>query len=271
MSRNVSVKEVYEYLIKYYSSYHSLPGVYVENLIKEKMSKGLSREEAILELYNEISRKVLLEETSIEEIYKWIVDYYTSLNYTREDVERILEAKIARGLTREEAIIELYREVYPHLARRKVPGIIDFFTSMLKSFPKFSSISISVFVGDSVKALADFIGIVAIILIVLKFEELGFLNRLLAGDLTFLSDPSVIGIVLLFFLIISVVQFFVNSLSRALYSTVLYPQAYNLLVSGNTFFEKSVSFGIFQSTYLAILLMKSTFVSEAPLFILRSS
>jgi len=50
----MNAEEAYERLIEYFSRYRSLPAAYLENLIKEKTKEGLSREEAIAEIYREV-------------------------------------------------------------------------------------------------------------------------------------------------------------------------------------------------------------------------
>ena len=56
--REPSVEKAYEKLVECFSTYYSYPGLHVEKLIRNRMRKGLSREEAIIQLYNEILRDV---------------------------------------------------------------------------------------------------------------------------------------------------------------------------------------------------------------------
>ncbi|RLE64466.1 MAG: hypothetical protein DRJ47_07575 [Thermoprotei archaeon] len=50
-------EELYNKLVEYFARYYSQPAMYLENLLKKKMEAGLSREEALKEVFNEIFGK----------------------------------------------------------------------------------------------------------------------------------------------------------------------------------------------------------------------
>jgi len=132
---SISVSEAYNELLKYYSHYYVSPRVHLERLIKRLIDEGLSRDEAIIQLYR----------------------------------ETFLKLKTAREKT----------QVKPKVS------IIDLFFKAVAVLPNNSSLVMLYLLREAIRGLSDFVKIIVIIMIAFKLDELGVLSPLI---------PAAIGI-----------------------------------------------------------------------------